>query len=224
MYCIQTALSVARDQVEKGAQILDINMDDGMLDGVAAMKKFLCLVSSEPDICKVWLGISFRFEVWSKHYFVDDDFQVPICIDSSNFKILEEGLKCIQGKCVINSISLKEGEEEFLRKANIVKKHGAAVVVMAFDEEGQVLYRLLIPEVNLLRLRMHYFSVVRLLLFRILVSNAVVSWCSTYDFSTCFNPFSKNDWGPQRQTVSSNCRLKYFVLLQSIITKKYLKF
>ena len=90
-------------------------MDEGMLDGVSAMTRFLNLISSEPDIAKV-----------------------PLCIDSSNFKVIEAGLKCCQGKCIVNSISLKEGEEDFIRKARTVKKFGAAVVVMAFDEQGQV--------------------------------------------------------------------------------------
>ncbi len=88
-----------------------------MLDGVSAMTRFLNLISSEPDIAKV-----------------------PLCIDSSNFRVIEAGLKCCQGKCIVNSISLKEGEEDFIRKANIVRKFGAAVVVMAFDELGQVCY------------------------------------------------------------------------------------
>ncbi|XP_030124101.1 methionine synthase isoform X7 [Taeniopygia guttata] len=97
-----------------GAQILDINMDDGMLDGPTAMTKFCNLISSEPDIAKV-----------------------PLCIDSSNFSVIEAGLKCCQGKCIVNSISLKEGEEDFLEKARKIKLYGAAVVVMAFDEVGQ---------------------------------------------------------------------------------------
>nr|XP_009688315.1 PREDICTED: methionine synthase isoform X2 [Struthio camelus australis] len=97
-----------------GAQILDINMDDGMLDGPAAMTRFCNLISSEPDIAKV-----------------------PLCIDSSNFSVIEAGLKCCQGKCIVNSISLKEGEKDFLEKARKIKLYGAAVVVMAFDEVGQ---------------------------------------------------------------------------------------
>ncbi|KAM4785863.1 methionine synthase isoform 7-T8 [Cyanocitta cristata] len=97
-----------------GAQILDINMDDGMLDGPTAMSRFCNLISSEPDIAKV-----------------------PLCIDSSNFSVIEAGLKCCQGKCIVNSISLKEGEEDFLEKARKIKLYGAAVVVMAFDEVGQ---------------------------------------------------------------------------------------
>jgi len=108
------ALAVAKVQVENGAQILDINMDEGMLDGPTAMAKFCNLISSEPDISKV-----------------------PLCIDSSNFAVIEAGLKCSQGKCVINSISLKAGEEDFIHKASIIRRFGGAVVVMAFDEEGQ---------------------------------------------------------------------------------------
>jgi 5-methyltetrahydrofolate--homocysteine methyltransferase len=108
------ALSVARDQVEGGAQAIDINMDEGMLDADFAMSKFLNLVASEPDICKV-----------------------PVMIDSSKFEVIETGLKCTQGKSIVNSISLKGGEEEFIRQAKLVKKYGAAVIVMAFDEQGQ---------------------------------------------------------------------------------------
>uniref|UniRef100_A0A8C0VKS6 Methionine synthase n=1 Tax=Cyanistes caeruleus TaxID=156563 RepID=A0A8C0VKS6_CYACU len=110
----EEALSVAKLQAEMGAQILDINMDDGMLDGPTAMTRFCNLISSEPDIAKV-----------------------PLCIDSSNFSVIEAGLKCCQGKCIVNSISLKEGEEDFLEKARKIKLYGAAVVVMAFDEVGQ---------------------------------------------------------------------------------------
>ncbi|XP_045673590.1 methionine synthase isoform X3 [Phyllostomus hastatus] len=110
----EEALSVAKQQVEMGAQVLDINMDDGMLDGPSAMTRFCNLIASEPDIAKV-----------------------PLCIDSSNFTVIEAGLKCCQGKCIVNSISLKEGEEDFLEKARRIKKFGAAVVIMAFDEEGQ---------------------------------------------------------------------------------------
>ncbi|XP_065128317.1 methionine synthase [Paramisgurnus dabryanus] len=110
----EEALSIAKAQVEMGAQILDINMDDGMLDGPSAMTRFCNLISSEPDIAKV-----------------------PLCIDSSNFAVIEAGLKCCQGKCIVNSISLKEGEEDFLRRGRLMRRHGAAVVVMAFDEEGQ---------------------------------------------------------------------------------------
>lgn len=108
------ALSVARQQVENGAQVIDINMDEGMLDGKAAMVKFLNLIASEPDISKV-----------------------PIMIDSSKWEIIEAGLQCIQGKGIVNSISLKGGEEEFIRQAKLVKRYGAATVVMAFDEQGQ---------------------------------------------------------------------------------------
>ncbi|MFT5279182.1 MAG: 5-methyltetrahydrofolate--homocysteine methyltransferase [Bacteroidia bacterium] len=110
----EEALSVARDQVEGGAQILDVNMDEGMLDGKEAMVKFLHLIGSEPDISKI-----------------------PIMIDSSKWEIIEAGLQCIQGKGVVNSISLKEGEEQFIDHAKKVKRYGAAVIVMAFDENGQ---------------------------------------------------------------------------------------
>ena len=110
----ETALSVARQQVEGGAQIIDINMDEGMLDSRAAMEKFIRLVSSEPDICKV-----------------------PIMVDSSKWDVLETGLRNIQGKAVVNSISLKEGEHKFVEQATLVRRYGAAVVVMAFDESGQ---------------------------------------------------------------------------------------
>ncbi len=108
------ALGVARQQVEAGAQIIDVNMDEGMLDGVAAMTRFLNLVSSEPDISRV-----------------------PIMIDSSKWEVIEAGLRCVQGKCVVNSISLKEGEEKFLAQAKLIRRYGAAVIVMAFDEQGQ---------------------------------------------------------------------------------------
>ena len=108
------ALSVARDQVDGGAQIIDINMDEGMLDGVYAMTKFLNLIASEPDISRV-----------------------PIMIDSSKWEIIEAGLKVVQGKSIVNSISLKEGEAQFIYYAKLVKRYGAAVVVMAFDENGQ---------------------------------------------------------------------------------------
>lgn len=131
------ALSVAAQQVENGAQIIDINMDEGLLDSVEAMKTFLNLVMAEPDIARV-----------------------PIMIDSSKFEVIEAGLKCVQGKCIVNSISLKEGEKEFLRQARLLRQYGAATVVMAFDEEGQAdtverkvsickrAYDLLIKEVN----------------------------------------------------------------------------
>lgn len=108
------ALEIARDQVEGGAQILDVNMDEGMLDGKAAMIKFLNLIAAEPDIARI-----------------------PIMIDSSKWEIIEAGLKCIQGKGVVNSISLKEGEEAFMDHAKKIKRYGAATVVMAFDEKGQ---------------------------------------------------------------------------------------
>ncbi len=108
------ALSVAKSQVENGANIIDINFDEGMIDGPAAMKKFLNLLAAEPDIAKV-----------------------PIMIDSSKWSVIEAGLKCLQGKAIVNSISLKEGEAEFVKHAQILKKYGAAVVVMAFDEKGQ---------------------------------------------------------------------------------------
>lgn len=108
------ALAVARQQVENGAQIIDVNMDEGMLDGKAAMVKFLNLIAAEPDISKV-----------------------PVMIDSSKWEIIEAGLKCLQGKGIVNSISLKNGEKEFLEQASKIKKYGAAVVVMAFDEQGQ---------------------------------------------------------------------------------------
>ena len=107
-------LSVARQQVENGAQIIDVNMDEGMLDGKEAMKTFLNLIASEPDISRV-----------------------PIMVDSSQWEIIEEGLKCIQGKAVVNSISLKEGEDSFIKHARKCKMYGAAAVVMAFDEQGQ---------------------------------------------------------------------------------------
>ena len=108
------ALEVARDQVEGGAQIIDICMDEGMIDGVNAMTRFLNLIASEPDISRV-----------------------PIMIDSSKWEIIEAGLKTVQGKSVVNSISLKEGEEEFITRARLIKRYGAAVIVMAFDEHGQ---------------------------------------------------------------------------------------
>jgi 5-methyltetrahydrofolate--homocysteine methyltransferase len=110
----ESALSVARQQVENGAQVIDVNMDEGMLDGVASMTHFLNLIASEPDISRV-----------------------PIMIDSSKWEIIEAGLKCLQGKGIVNSISLKDGEEKFIERAKIIKKFGAATVVMAFDESGQ---------------------------------------------------------------------------------------
>jgi len=134
----EEAIAVARGQVEAGANILDVNMDEGMLDGEAAMTRFLNLLAAEPDISRV-----------------------PIMVDSSKWSVIEAGLKCVQGKGIVNSISLKEGEEQFLRQARLVKRYGAAVVVMAFDEQGQAVtvedkvricqrvYRLLIDEVGM---------------------------------------------------------------------------
>ena len=110
----EEALHVARQQVENGAQIIDINMDEGMLDAIKAMSHFLNLVASEPDIARV-----------------------PIMIDSSKWDVIEAGLKCVQGKSIVNSISMKEGEEEFLRQAKLCMRYGAAIIVMAFDEKGQ---------------------------------------------------------------------------------------
>ncbi len=110
----EEALGVARQQVENGAQIIDVNMDDALLDGVQAMTNFLNLLQSEPDIAKI-----------------------PVMIDSSKFEIIEAGLKCVQGKCIVNSISMKEGEQKFIEQATICKMFGAAVIVMAFDEKGQ---------------------------------------------------------------------------------------
>jgi len=107
-------LSVARQQVENGAQMVDVNMDEAMLDSKAAMTTFLNLIATEPDICKV-----------------------PVMIDSSKWSVIEAGLKCLQGKCVVNSISMKEGEAEFLRQARLLRRYGAAAIVMAFDEQGQ---------------------------------------------------------------------------------------
>ncbi|MGY1810487.1 methionine synthase [Blastococcus sp. SYSU D00669] len=109
-----TALTVARQQVEAGAQVIDVNMDEGMIDGVAAMDRFTKLVATEPDICRV-----------------------PLMVDSSKWEVIEAGLKTTQGKPIVNSISLKEGEEKFVREARLCRKYGAAVVVMAFDEDGQ---------------------------------------------------------------------------------------
>ncbi|BAV09979.1 methionine synthase (B12-dependent) [Filimonas lacunae] len=110
----EEALSVARQQVESGAQVIDVNMDDALLDGVQAMTTYLNLLQSEPDIAKI-----------------------PVMIDSSKFPIIEAGLKCVQGKCIVNSISMKEGEDKFIEQAYICKSFGAAVIVMAFDEKGQ---------------------------------------------------------------------------------------
>ncbi len=134
----EAALDVARQQVTNGAQIIDINMDEGLLDSEAAMVRFLNLIAGEPEISRV-----------------------PIMIDSSKWSIIEAGLKCVQGKAIVNSISLKEGEEPFLRQARLVRRHGAAAVVMAFDEQGQAetadrkveictrAYRLLVDTVGL---------------------------------------------------------------------------
>ncbi|HQR19913.1 MAG TPA: methionine synthase [Burkholderiaceae bacterium] len=110
----EEAVGVARQQVENGAQIIDVNMDEAMLDSAAAMTRFLNLIASEPDIARV-----------------------PVMIDSSKWSVIEAGLKCVQGKCIVNSISLKEGEDEFLRQAKLARRYGAAVIVMAFDEQGQ---------------------------------------------------------------------------------------
>lgn len=133
----EEAISVAVDQVEGGAQILDVNMDEGLIDSAQAMTTFLNLIMAEPDISKL-----------------------PIMIDSSKFSVIEAGLKCVQGKCIVNSLSLKEGEEVFKQQARIVQKYGAAVVVMAFDEQGQAetkdekvniclrAYRILTDELN----------------------------------------------------------------------------
>src|SRR3712207_9215960 len=109
-----TTLFRSRQQVEAGAQLLDVNMDEGMIDGVAAMDRFTKLVASEPDISRV-----------------------PLMIDSSKWEVIEAGLRTTQGKPIVNSISLKEGEEPFLAHARACRKYGAAVVVMAFDEQGQ---------------------------------------------------------------------------------------
>ena len=109
-----SALSIAREQVENGAQIIDVNMDEGLLDSEAAMVTFLNLIAAEPDIARV-----------------------PVMVDSSKFSVIEAGLKCLQGKPVVNSISMKEGEAAFIEHAKIVRRYGAAVVVMAFDEKGQ---------------------------------------------------------------------------------------
>lgn len=109
-----TALTVAAQQVESGAQVIDVNMDEGMIDGVAAMDRFLKLVASEPDISRV-----------------------PVMVDSSKWEVIEAGLRCVQGKPIVNSISMKEGEEKFIEHATLCRKYGAAAVVMAFDEDGQ---------------------------------------------------------------------------------------
>jgi 5-methyltetrahydrofolate--homocysteine methyltransferase len=134
----EAALEVARQQVQNGAQIIDVNMDEGMLDSERAMVRFLNLVAAEPDICRV-----------------------PVMIDSSKFSVIEAGLKCVQGKGIVNSISLKEGEDVFVEQARLVRRYGAAVVVMAFDEAGQAdtaerkvdicarSYRILVEDVGL---------------------------------------------------------------------------
>ncbi|MFN6998401.1 MAG: dihydropteroate synthase, partial [Aquincola tertiaricarbonis] len=133
----EDALAVARQQVENGAQVIDVNMDEAMLDSQAAMVRFLHLIASEPEIARV-----------------------PIMVDSSKWSVIEAGLQCIQGKGIVNSISLKEGETEFKRQANLVRRYGAAAVVMAFDEKGQAdtyqrkieicerAYRMLVDEVG----------------------------------------------------------------------------
>jgi 5-methyltetrahydrofolate--homocysteine methyltransferase len=133
----EEAVAVAKSQIDNGAQIIDINMDEGMLDSKKAMQTFLDLISVEPDIAKV-----------------------PFMIDSSKWEVIEAGLKCIQGKAIVNSISLKEGEKDFLNQAEKVKSYGCAVVVMAFDEEGQAdnterkynickrAYKLLVEKIN----------------------------------------------------------------------------
>ncbi|WP_456694776.1 methionine synthase [Aeromicrobium sp. P5_D10] len=132
-----TALGVARQQVENGAQVIDVNMDEGMIDGVDAMERFMKLIATEPDICRV-----------------------PTMVDSSKWEVIEAGLKCVQGKAIVNSISMKEGVEKFVREAQLCRKYGAAVVVMAFDEDGQAdnlerrkqicerAYRILVDEVG----------------------------------------------------------------------------
>ncbi len=133
----EQALAVARQQVENGAQVIDINMDEAMLDSKAAMVKFLNLIAGEPDIARV-----------------------PVMVDSSKWEVIEAGLRCVQGKGVVNSISMKEGVDEFKRQARLVKRYGAAAVVMAFDEKGQAdtyerkieicerAYRILVDEVG----------------------------------------------------------------------------
>src|SRR5881398_2625310 len=133
----EEALAVARQQVENGAQVIDVNMDEAMLDSKAAMVRFMNLMASEPDIAKV-----------------------PVMIDSSKWDVIEAGLRCVQGKGIVNSISMKEGEAEFKRQATLVKRYGAAAVVMAFDEQGQAdtyerkiqicerAYRILVDEVD----------------------------------------------------------------------------
>src|SRR6476620_240187 len=133
----EEALAVARQQVENGAQVIDVNMDEAMLDSKAAMVRFLNLIASEPDIARV-----------------------PVMVASSKWDVIEAGLRCLQGKGIVNSISLKEGAAEFKRQATLVKRYGAAAVVMAFDEQGQAdsyerkiricerAYRILVDEVD----------------------------------------------------------------------------
>src|ERR1700757_2918805 len=133
----ERALAVARQQVENGAQVIDVNMDEAMLDSQAAMVRFLNLVASEPEIARV-----------------------PVMVDSSKWRVIEAGLKCLQGKGIVNSISMKEGEDEFRRQATLIRRYGAATVVMAFDEQGQAdtfarktqicarAYRILVEEVG----------------------------------------------------------------------------
>ncbi len=133
----EEALAVARQQVENGAQVIDVNMDEAMLDSQAAMVRFLNLMAGEPDIARV-----------------------PVMVDSSKWDVIEAGLRCIQGKGIVNSISMKEGVDEFKRQAKLVKRYGAAAVVMAFDEKGQAdtyarkieicerAYRVLVDEVG----------------------------------------------------------------------------
>ena len=133
----EEALAVARQQVENGAQVIDVNMDEAMLDSKAAMVRFLNLIASEPDIAKV-----------------------PVMVDSSKWEVIEAGLRCLQGKGIVNSISMKEGVDEFKKHAKLVKRYGAAAVVMAFDEKGQAdtfarkieicerAYRVLVDEVG----------------------------------------------------------------------------
>ena len=114
----EEAVEVARQQVENGAQIIDVNMDDGLIDGPASMRHFLNLLAAEPDVARV-----------------------PVMVDSSDWEVIEAGLQCLQGKGIVNSISLKEGEDEFRKRARQIRRYGAAVVVMAFDEEGQATER-----------------------------------------------------------------------------------
>src|SRR6516225_8781577 len=133
----EQALAVARQQVENGAQVIDVNMDEAMLDSQAAMVRFLNLVASEPEIARV-----------------------PVMVDSSKWSVIEAGLKCLQGKGIVNSISMKEGVDEFKRQARLIRRYGAATVVMAFDEKGQAdtcqrkiaicerAYRVLVDEVG----------------------------------------------------------------------------